>query len=574
MTARDHLGIAGLEDYLFELGAEVRAPASPAFTVGPATGFAPCPAGQARVRGVCQPAGRVAFVEPAYAAQGETYATSRLPLWLARLDRVAAETSRIESALASRTEGARVAGSGESAVLVMPVPGGRCPVGGPLAYAYADLFQAAQANLRELAEEKPPRFTEWSQIERWYRLIADNIDLLLTASNIYPLFRFPEAVRVRGGSSRDEFGARETLRTSVGEAVREGRPYPSVSGWGMAAPQSVLDLEEGLLRNERMINRLPGNPMISTGTPSEECFFGGSCPRDFSTYHRRLDSPLRDVFRRYESSDHVRSRRSGISDFARSTYQSMFAPSTEQLSTGRVYFSPGGFSNFWQSMGSVFLPAIGSVGGRPITGRRYAYPINDLTLAQFTAREFSQISLSKMLTDAIGFYVFNHNVWYAEKLGLTPDQIRSMQRVASEAGLDAAVAPVLGLTGAVGALINPLIAIIVPLLNTVGKELLNAFIRFPTDLPKPLFLRVPDPTVCTGRPEEQAGSTLCPEGTTGVYPNCTSVLGPDGGTTSCPPGTTGTPPNCSEVPTRTVAKGGGGLVIGAAALLLLSRFLR
>ncbi|MGL4255631.1 MAG: hypothetical protein ACRCSL_04800 [Microbacterium sp.] len=43
-----------------------------------------------------------------------------------------------------------------------------------------------------------------------------------------------------------------------------------------------------------------------------------------------------------------------------------------------------------------------------------------------------------------------------------------------------------------------------------------------------------------------------------------------GVTTPCPPGTTGTPPNCRPVQKAS----GGGLVIGAAALLLLSRFLR
>lgn len=48
MSAHGHLGITGLEDYLGELGAEVRAnsalgadPRPPAFTIGPATGIAP-----------------------------------------------------------------------------------------------------------------------------------------------------------------------------------------------------------------------------------------------------------------------------------------------------------------------------------------------------------------------------------------------------------------------------------------------------------------------------------------------------------------------------------------------------
>jgi len=263
---------------------------------------------------------------------------------------------------------------------------------------------------------------------------------------------------------------------------------------------------------------------------------------------------------------------------------------------------------------AVFLMAAPGMPHR----RLYYNAIGSLLLDQTIAQAFARTSLMQMILDALGFYVFNHNVWYAEKLGLTVEQLRAHQRALVAAGLDQTSAPILAVTGAVGTLINPAIGVIIVVLNEIGKLLLTEFIQPRPDSPKPLFLRIPDPNVCRDSPEAQAGSYLCPEGTTGAYPNCVTAPParcPEGttgtppncvpipGTTPparCPEGTTGTPPNCTPVsrgvrcPDGSFARtpgecpngggggggggdvkgGGGGLLIGAAALLLLSRFLR
>jgi hypothetical protein len=142
------------------------------------------------------------------------------------------------------------------------------------------------------------------------------------------------------------------------------------------------------------------------------------------------------------------------------------------------------------------------------------------------AMTFSRVSLQQIVAEAIGFYVFNHNVWYADKLGLTVEQLREQQRAVASAGLDRTSAPILGVVGAVGSAVNPAIGLVVGIVNAIGKELLLNFIQIRPDTPKPLFLRVPNPNVCEGRPETQAGASLCPPGTTGVFPQCVPIPTP------------------------------------------------
>jgi hypothetical protein len=90
----------------------------------------------------------------------------------------------------------------------------------------------------------------------------------------------------------------------------------------------------------------------------------------------------------------------------------------------------------------------------------------------------------------------------------------------------------------------------------------------PVLCPAPPYIRVFAEESCTLNFETEITSrTQCPAGTTGTPPNCAPV---PGAAPPCPAGTTGTPPNCRPVQKAS----GGGLVIGAAALLLLSRFLR
>jgi hypothetical protein len=218
---------------------------------------------------------------------------------------------------------------------------------------------------------------------------------------------------------------------------------------------------------------------------------------------------------------------------------SSFFTSVDQINRGAVRFgSPRGAQGIggaWDKPYSpIFFPSFPGETLRdfdrgrdiPYTGFRVSNPLAVLDYFQRMAMTFSRVSLQQIVAEAIGFYVFNHNVWYADKLGLTVEQLREQQRAVASAGLDRTSAPILGVVGAVGSAVNPAIGLVVGIVNAIGKELLLNFIQIRPDTPKPLFLRVPNPNVCEGRPETQAGASLCPPGTTGVFPQCVPIPTP------------------------------------------------
>lgn len=467
------------------------------------------------------------WTEPDYSLQNEAYAARRIPTFARNLDAIETSTVGIDRDITARNSSGTIQGSGEQAVMVMPVSGA-CPANGPLAYVYEDLFAAAQANLASLGREKPPRYSPFELIERWARLIAWNIDLMFVASNIYPMFRFPDA-QPRTWSTNTTGGTTRTLRFP--NETKDGHPYPSFNGgWGMQVPQSTLDTKLGIESNLRAALRLSSDPMIANYIAPESCLMGGACPRPLNTYHQLITTSMAaSAFRRYSGSDHLTSVRPG--QLRRDDYRSVdylrksFEPTTDELRTGAVYSgsSSTGYGGAWQTLQTVFMKAAPGA----TFSKLYWSPVSSLIFDQSMAQDFSRVSLPVFIAEAIGWYVFNHNVWYAEKLNLTPEQLRAQQRAVASAGLDRTVSPILGVMAVVGSAVNPLVGVVVGILNAIGKELLLNFIQISPDTPKPLFLRVPDPAVCEGRPEEQAGRSLCPEGTTGAYPNCVPVAPPD-----------------------------------------------
>lgn len=509
------------------------------------------------------------FEEPRYTEQTREYTERRIPIFERNLAAIVAETERLVALYQSRMSVGTVQGSGEQAMMVMPVTGA-CPMNGPLAYVYDDICAAAQRNLASLGAEKPPRWSTADVVARWADLINWNISLFRRASNVDGRFMFPEtygraaeAYRPSSWGSR-RGGTTRTLETQQGgfgpgetPVYRSGLPYPH-NGEEGAVPQAILDLSESLDRNLRSVLRMattcvrmgPAGVCLETRPApivSEACLYN---PTDSCPPQHTLDYPRSGWSRNLTDLGITRSRlepiRETTSPFGLKNLEFSLFTTPEQISSNWIRIgdkgdtTPGGA---WDKLSTVFQktprpgetnPWTGSTysanaQGVPMTGWGYWNPINELMKYQNAAREWSRVSLPKVISDAIAWYVFNHNVWYAEKLGLTAEQLRAQQRAVASAGLDRTSGPILGVTGAVGSAVNPAIGIIIGILNAIGKELLLEFVRITPDMPKPLFLRVPDPAVCEGRPEEQAGRSLCPEGTTGAFPNCVPIPPTDEG---------------------------------------------
>lgn len=204
-----------------------------------------------------------------------------------------------------------------------------------------------------------------------------------------------------------------------------------------------------------------------------------------------------------------------MSTFGLKWLEQLFFPTPQQVSSGWVRF--GSKSNAiptsaWKDLGFAFVKNPNPGQTNPYTGWGnnggtgewfFSHPTAQLGVIQTRAREWSRVSLSQIIADALSWYVYNHNVWYAEKLNLTVEELRAQQRALASAGLDRTSGPIVGVVGAVGSAINPAIGVVVGIINAIGKELLLSFINVSPDIPKPLFLRIPDPEVCEGRPEEQ-----------------------------------------------------------------------
>jgi hypothetical protein len=192
----------------------------------------------------------------------------------------------------------------------------------------------------------------------------------------------------------------------------------------------------------------------------------------------------------------------GTSEYVRGLMQKIFFATPEQIRSGEIRFGTKGdisSGNGWDRLVTAWYRTTATG-----TGWRYWNPVYALLSKQTEARAWSQASLPQIISEALSWYIFNHNVWYASKLGFTPEQLRAQQRALTSAGLDRTSGPIVGVVGAVGSAINPAIGVVVGIINAIGKELLLSFVQIAPDTPKPLFLRIPDPAVCEGRPEEQA----------------------------------------------------------------------
>jgi hypothetical protein len=436
------------------------------------------------------------------------------------------------------------------------LPGGECPKNGPFAYVYGDLFAEAKRLLRLLGDNPPPRWTPATDVLEWQRLISFNVQILLVASNIRPQFLFPTATdpgpngtghpdRNWAVSSNWREADKATKRTLM-DLPRSGEPVfregarerwahqtsftrgPTI--WGGPSPQALLDaraampaqLEETNLGGARVTNTGDINLLLdrrSTGT----------------------------TFERQVVLGHTRS----LGNEATMERIGAVARIPEHALSQRI------ISLAWINPSQPFVSRYGGTSG--LTGQYESsesrfYVTRWVEFWDQVALAFAELSLDQMLLDALGFYVFNHNIWYSSVLGLSFEQIRSMQVAMQQAALagQPIVAAVRGVTTAVAGAISPAAGAVVNLMTQAGdltfKWIMEAL---ETDAPKTLFVRIP-PLAC--RPVELL------------------IEAPGSGGLVFLPDVRVDPAQQRVVDERTKSKGGGGSVVFAGAAILAAAY--
>jgi hypothetical protein len=463
-------------------------------------------------------------------------------------------------------------------IVEMPaLPGGECPKNGPFAYVYADVFAAAKEHLRLLGNNPPPRWTQPTYVLEWQKLVSFNVQILLIATNIRPGFLFPTATGSRlvdrPGVDRNEAvtnnwrtADKATKRTlmSIGsngepqfkEGARERWSHSTAFGVrprlvdGYMLPQGVLDMMAALPPVQERRALAPAG-VVATG------------------WYKPLDgAPI------LQNGRYV-----GATPFERT----VTIGTTRALANAPTMARVGSIDRIQEHALSVRLINDAWLNPtRPHVGRITGTDANGLYMADESsfwvtrwieqwdqiALAFSKLDLDQMLLDALGFYVFNHNVWYAASLGLPFEQIRSMQVAMQQAAMQGqpVVAAVRGVTTAVAGAINPVAGAVVNVINQFGNLTMQwVFEAFETDAPRTLFVRNP-PLAC--RPTEllieappgapKSGGGLVPTGGGFVFPSTVRV------DARLP-----TPP-----PTPAQAKKGSGVLAIGAGVALLAFFLR
>lgn len=403
---------------------------------------------------------------------------------LVRIDRFRAELALVEHGtdelIAERTRrmaGAVVNGTAPKNIWYrIPVPASGCPSLGPLALSWQDIFTAAQTHLRALAVLRPPRFTAGDDVVRWIRAVHWNLILLLDATNIRPVFRWPadwDCARWRGTATADSvpggvvscaeyaLGAHSTLATRLDDGDHEGMPYPGVNQThGVGHPLAMqsrfphVALQRPpvwwtgfdvpgtgvqLAKIADPLGQLPG-PMPGNVIDADPARYGASS--------RPVPAVAIDRFWR-------------------------------DLAPQKVYYK--------NPVDLYELPLEWDVG---------AY----LTEHVEVARIYSELDLSTMLFDSIGWYVNNHLPFWRSRGMIELDEatIATLQRQVSSAQMRQGLAPA-QLIGTVASSVNPLAGAVIGLVTEIGFSLLDAFLggALDHDIPRRLFVRS-YPSSCIG----------------------------------------------------------------------------
>lgn len=376
----------------------------------------------------------------------------------------------------------------------IPEPADGCPALGPLELSWQDIFDAAKENLRALAAFRPPRWCAGADLIRWVRVIRWNAILLQDATNIRPLFRYPQDIE--GAAAATDFfpssddqrrGSSSTLYVGSDDGQTEGMPYPGGSGSdGVGIPLAVRQRLRAVAA--RWSDEDPRNgagyqlplwiTMLdwSAAWPNVDAFGSG-----FVFFPRVGDVP------------------GAVVDLDLERYGRGFTPWISRAIDKA--WRDGKYA--WVEPGPLTSPyPYGNVGARVSPWRI----VDDYAAI---AEGYATLDLPTMLLESIGWYVNNHLVYWRNRglISLDERTLQSLQAAARSARMRQGLAP----AGAIASLaqsVNPVVGAVVSALQEIGFELLDVFIgrQLDNDGPRRLFVRN-YPSSCIGI-DTEAGLTL------------------------------------------------------------------
>ena len=417
-----------------------------------------------------------------------------------------------------------------------------CPPGGALDYVTLPAIRTAQANLNDLARMGLPAAA--GDRRRYVALIWNNIRLLKSSMNIQDRFLFPTAISpIRGDAplvtekDLQDFttSATTTLWTLTGDGRWDATEAQQQRRQGMPEPRWTRPLENGLYTNGAQVpspyeGRLPQAALDMYATLRHEFL-----ARVAAELPAKVEGGIVDAYQKWTDErasmpciPPLQSWCAGITpeylslnpDSSRSwgphfpwALASTETPDvvwgSEGLYVGNSRETP---RTDWSSgSGVTRLVAIPTI---------YNVPLQ-LRLFQSLASIFGTLNVAQTIADAVGFYTFNHNVFFADLLGKTDDQVRSDQQTAMQLRLatNEVNAAVTGTTAAVlSIVVGPLVSAIYLALGQLGNWFLGWLIggALQPTMPYPLFIRVP-PENCPIMPVETStsGRACTPPCTTG-----------------------------------------------------------
>jgi hypothetical protein len=407
----------------------------------------------------------------------------RIQNFLHALTPLEVSTNALIAERTRRMTGARaMAQSAKNQWYRVPEPASGCPPLGPLALSWQDIFDSAKANLLALANLRPPRWTSGDDVVRWFRAVQWNLLLLLDATNIRPVFRWPtdydcavEATLWTGVSCAEaRRGATTTLLTPLDDGDHEGMPYPgSTQTNGIGHPLAM----QALLRAQRA-RTTPGGPDYVIGkvgaTPIWLVSFDQSLSQSKIPYW--ID-PLTQL--------------PGGSDATPGLVIDVNPAGQGLGSTPNIAKS---INKYWRDLQPVTIQD--AVWAYPWTWN----PSEKIDGYIAVARVYATLDLPSMLLESIGWYVHNHLPFWRSRgmLSLSEETVTRLQQQVQSAAMRNGLAPA-RLVGTLASAVNPIVGAVIGLLTEIAFSLLDVFIgqALDHDIPRRLFVRS-YPSSCIG----------------------------------------------------------------------------
>ena len=368
------------------------------------------------------------------------------------LSRVAASTAALNSTRAARLSGALEfqRQNTEAYGWLMPLTRAPCPPDGAAAYIWEDVWNGAKANLAALSATPPTRYTSASAVLTWTAYIRWNWALLADATNVRPMFLFP--------SDYEAAHAAVYIEASTGLPVN-GKDHVREFYWDEASPQNT---QVGVaVPNDQLgqFVRLDSTPTgIRTNQPKGTVHFVMSSDPRAPSVSIQLGAIQRGLLTLAPQS------------IPNGRNPSSCGPMLNQACT------PSELATSWDVV--AWIRAMGA-----------------------WARAGSRLSLSRVVLDAMAFYLLNHVTFWKEKGRLTFNQgeLRAAQQTAIAGALRGGTTGMItGSVGAIATLVSPVVGAVVGILSEVGFTLLGTLVggALSVDGPRPFFVRVPADSQC------------------------------------------------------------------------------